>query len=213
MKKRRILLIILGVLILAGGIIWFYTPLGRMVSLATNAALNPNNTLEGEDANEAVTIAMKTLSLSQGERGFESWRLKAKVASLKQESGVITAEFPDIIYFRRENGKPVYVTAHYGEIDQEKHLMTLWENVHITTDGKTLLSSRMQYDDVKRLLTMPNPITITAENLVGTANTATMDLASNIIEARGDVVVKFGASETTSAEKAETASESVKKPS
>ena len=91
--------------------------------------------------------------------------------------------------------------------------MTLWENVHITTDGKTLLSSRMQYDDVKRLLTMPNPITITAENLVGTANTATMDLASNIIEARGDVVVKFGASETTSAEKAETASESVKKPS
>lgn len=215
MKRKRLLVLlgILVVLIIAGCIVWFYTPLGRFVSLATTAALGTEKTLEGEEANEAVTIAMKTLSLSQGEQGFESWRLKANVASLRQDSGVITAEHPDITYFRKENGKPVYVTASFGEIDQEKHLMSLWDNVHITTDGKTLTSSRMQYDDRKRFLTMPEPIKITAENLVGTANTATMDLASNIIEAHGDVVVEFGGAGKASAKETDASLKSAEKPS
>ena len=199
-KKGLLLLGILAILVIAGVAVWFYTPLGRLVSFATTAALRAENTLEGEDANEAVTIAMKTLSLSQGEQGFESWRLKANVASLKQDSGVITAERPDILYFRKENGKPVHVTADFGEIDQEKHLMTLWDNVYITTDGKTLTSSRMQYDDVKRVLTIPEPVKLTAEKLVGTAKMATMDLASNVIEVHGDVVVVFGGSDATATE-------------
>lgn len=196
-KRLRILVVVLALLIVAGLVVWFYTPVGRMVSFATSVALGTEKTLEGEDANEAVTIAMKALSLSQGEQGFESWRLKANVASLKQDSGIIIAEYPNITYFRNENGKPVYVTAHFGEIDQEKQVMTLWDNVHITTDGKTLISSRMQYDDRKRVLTMPEPIKITTEDLVGTAKTASMDLASNVIEAHGDVIVEFGGMETT----------------
>lgn len=191
MKRRRLLVCTALILVGTGLFVWYCTPLGRLVSVAAGVATGSSRTFKGEEADEAVAIIMKSLSLSQGEDGFESWRLKAKFATLRQESGLISAEQPDIIYFQREDGKPVYVTAKFGEINQEKSTMRLWDDVHVTTDDKTLLSSVLEYDDKKRLIVLPNPVQIRGTNFSGAAKRATVDLDANTITADGEIAVEI----------------------
>lgn len=195
MKRKRLLVFITLILVGAALLVWYCTPVGRLVSVAAGVAMGSDRTLKGEEADEAVAIVMKALSLSQGEDGFESWRLKTKFATLHQESGLISAEQPDITYFRREDGKPVYVTAKFGEINQEKSIMRLWDDVHVNTDDKTLLSSVLEYDDKKRLIVLPDPVRIRGTNFSGTAQRATVDLDANIITADGEISVEIDGNE------------------
>ena len=109
-KKRKTYLIIAIVALsaMAGAALWHFYPQAR--DKAEEAILE--QALSGQD--DLANIVFKTFSLTQGESGLEAWRLKAEVASVRKDSGMIHVEKPKITYFTRPDNQEVQVSAEHG---------------------------------------------------------------------------------------------------
>lgn len=141
------------------------------------------------DAEEAVDLAIKTISLSQGEGGFELWRLKAEWANLRKRDDLIIVERPRLTYNMREEGKVLFVESRTGDINQKQQLLRFIEDVRVTQEEKRIIGSLLVYNGGDKTMTFPQGCELTDTGVNGTMDTLVWHIDRQFIEGDGNVKV------------------------
>ena len=135
--KRRLILAgagLIGLFVLA---YWLWNP--RTGALQKMPDLDP--------VIEAATLAVRGISLLQGEKGFEFWRLKAEWAAMHQENDVIDVREPKVRYTLGESGDEdyVYVSSDLGRITNGQRIVTLWQHVRLIRNDAVVTGPKLVY--------------------------------------------------------------------
>ena len=117
------------------------------VSVAT-----PANRAGGSPS--GLDLAMKSINLSQGEDGFELWRLRASAASIVKKDEFIFLESPRLVYFMKD-GTELKVVSDRGEIHQEQQIINFIDNVVVTRENSTITGSMLVYNGTAKTMTFP----------------------------------------------------------
>ncbi|MDR2668787.1 MAG: LPS export ABC transporter periplasmic protein LptC [Desulfovibrio sp.] len=139
----------------------------------------------------ALNLALKSISLSQGEGGMELWRLKAEWAGLQKSDDLFVVEKPRLTYFMKEDGKVMHVSSDNGTIEQKMRIIRFIENVHITQDDKSFDGDLLVYNGTQKSMNFPGGGTFSGKGLSGRAETITWFLDRRQVTAEGDVAVYF----------------------
>lgn len=143
---------------------------------------------------EALDLALKSITLSQGEGGIEIWRLKAEWANLRKQDNLIQVDTPRLSYFL-EDGKVMYVASDKGDVEQKKQLLRFIDHVRVTLDEKQLTGPLLIYNGEDKSMTMPQGGVFTDPGIEGSARLFVWHIDSKIIEAEGDVLFHISRSE------------------
>ncbi|MDR0338681.1 MAG: LPS export ABC transporter periplasmic protein LptC [Desulfovibrio sp.] len=143
---------------------------------------------EQEDKS-SLELALKNINLSQGEGGFELWRLKAQWANMQQQDGGIFVEQPQLTYFMGEDGKELHVRSDQGDIAQESHILRFFQNVRVTQDDNILTGQILVYNGTAKTMTFPDGGAFNTKNADGQANRIIWFVNEQRLEAEGNVVV------------------------
>ena len=184
-RKRGVFIVIIALLAVAGGMVWAMYPAAKdkMEEVILEKALT--------DQEDLANIVFKMFSLTQGEGGLEAWRLKAEVASVRKDSGLIHVEAPKITYFTRPDNQEIQVSAAQGVVDQGERNMELWPDVLVVKDGNTLKTTKMVYTGADHMLVFPDELIVESKEMLGTASEASWNLKTNVFEAWGGVAIHF----------------------
>ena len=156
---------------------------------STSPAQNEIEITDSGDAGDAVSIAVKGISLTQGEGGQETWRLNATSAKMDQESGVVSVQAPNITYFLKNNKQELHIKSKQGTIEQNQSIVELWGDVRVDEADNLLTTSKALYEGGTHILTLPEPLDFFNPMFLGKANSANWDLNTNIFKASGDINV------------------------
>lgn len=148
--------------------------------------------LNSGEAEEAIALAVKTISLSQGEGGFELWRLKAEWANLRRNNDVIVVEEPKLTYNMREQGKLLFVESRTGDVDQKAQILRFIDNVRVTQENKRLTGDMLVYNGKDKTMTFPVGCTFKDADMSGSADTLVWHIDRQLIEGNGNITVSFG---------------------
>ncbi|MDL2316109.1 LPS export ABC transporter periplasmic protein LptC [Desulfovibrio sp. OttesenSCG-928-A18] len=139
----------------------------------------------------ALNLALRSISLSQGEGGFEIWRLKAEWANMFRADGRIVVEKPYLTYFLRDEGKVMYISAEKGDIEQKEQILRFIDQVRITRDDTLVTGSLLVYDGREKTMTFPRGGSIQGKRMAGDAAFIVWDIKNDRLEASGEVNVLF----------------------
>ncbi len=184
-RKFSFLIILLLCLGLAGLAGWYFyeDSKEKLQEAILEQALTGNE--------ELANLVFKAFSLTQGEAGLEAWRLKAEVASIRQESGVIFLDQPKITYFTRPDNEEMMVTAPEGVVDQGKQTMELWPEVDVFAPQGELHTSRMNYVGEEHTLYFPEEVQVTSKGMSARFGEASWNLNANVFTGLQGVVVRL----------------------
>lgn len=164
------------------------------VSLGLNFANAADSSDASDDISEPLTLALKTIRLSQGQGGLETWRLKATWANMLREDGKIIVQKPYLTYFMNdEKSSVMYVTSEQGDVDQKTQVMRFMDNVSVTKEDTLLKGPLLIYNGTESTMTMPDGGDLTGATMSGSAKVMVWDMKNNRIDATGDVDVYFEA--------------------
>ena len=169
--------------------VFFSLPYAAAYAQTENNSTAPQNEIEISNSGEAVSIAVKGISLTQGEGGAETWRLNATSAKMDQESGIVSVQSPNITYFLKDNNREMHIKSRQGSIEQSQSIVELWGDVRVDEADNLLTTSKAQYEGATHILTLPEPLEFFNPMFVGKANSANWDLNSNIFKASGNINV------------------------
>ena len=182
MLKRRMLLAFVFTLAL---------PLFAAAQELDAAKVAPESGAAEEGGSSALDLALKSISLSQGEGGVELWRLKAEWGSMQKREDMIFLEQPRLTYFMKEDGKSMHVRSDKGDIQQKKQVMRFIDNVRVT-QGETLLTGKLLvYDGAPKTMTMPEGAELSDTGVAGVCNHLIWHIDERRIETTGNIVVHF----------------------
>lgn len=170
-------------------IIWL---IGRSPSGTETAQPNATQPLVTDQSlsnEKGLDLALKTISLTQGEGGFELWRLKAEWANMYKEGGLIFVEEPRLTYFMREEGKILYVQSKKGDIEQKSHIIRFIDEVQMTQDDKIMVGDLLVYNGTSKSMTFPQGGSFNATGVDGSADRFVWHIDRQHIEGIGSVKV------------------------
>jgi hypothetical protein len=148
------------------------------------------NGTQGVGNEEALALALKNISLSQGEGGFELWRLKAEWANMQKDGDNITVRKPKLTYFSRAEGEaPLHVSSETGLIQQKNQILRFVDKVRITQDDKVLDGDLLVYDGARKSMTFPRGGEFADSGVRGSADTVEWNIEKQCIVATGNVSV------------------------
>jgi len=165
---------------------------------STPASVNANAT-ESEQAQEPpqetpLDQSLKAISLSQGEGGFEIWRLKAAWANVMLQGDKIIVEKPQLIYFDRENeGKTLHVHSDKGDIEQKSQILRFMDNVRIMQEDRLLEGNLLVYNGTAKTMTFPQGARFTGPGMTGSADHIVWDINRKTILGTNGIHVFFEA--------------------
>jgi hypothetical protein len=174
--------------VIAGVYLYYVSP-GRTPK--ESGGSNSPDSLSDLRDEAALNLALKSISLSQGEGGLELWRLKAEWAGLQKSEDLLVMEKPRLTYFMKEDGKVLYVGSDKGNIEQKTRIIRFIDNVHITQDDKTFDGELLVYNGIQKSMNFPGGGTFSGKGLNGRAETITWFLERRQVTAEGDVSVYF----------------------
>ncbi|SBV93957.1 exported hypothetical protein [uncultured delta proteobacterium] len=140
---------------------------------------------------DVAALALKAISLTQGEHGAELWRLKADWGNMRRRDNVMELEKPHFTYYMPPDNKAVTITSSKGEIEQEEQKIRFIDSVVATYDGRTLHAPEMLYFGKSRELVCPQGGRVEGEGYEGSANRIVWRVNEQIIESLGNVDVSF----------------------
>jgi hypothetical protein len=155
--------------------------------LAQHSAVDPKQ-MDLEDK-----LLLKGLSLVQGEKGIEFWRVKASWASMKQSDASIDMQEPNVWYTVGEEKSDdlVYAVSRYGRITDNQRVLTMWDDVVLTRMQQTITAPRMVYYADKRTLHFPEGANIDTKTESGKCSILSWSMGDNIVSGEHGVEVKF----------------------
>lgn len=202
-KKKRIrsksILCILCALVI--GIGWVVLQEEKAPPEAPKKQTDPAPALSGADGqSDNLDLALQNISLSQGESGFELWRLKAEWANMRKEADIIVVDEPRLTYFmKEEDAPPLLVNSHTGEVEQKKQLLRFMEDVHVRQEGKHIAGEVLVYNGADKTMTFPDGGVFTDTGVWGTGRRLIWYIDAKVITAEGDVSISFNQQETDDA--------------
>lgn len=138
---------------------------------------------------DPVDLAIKTISLSQGEGGFELWRLKAEWANLRKRDDNIIVEEPRLTYNMREEGKVLFVESRTGDINQKEQILRFIDDVSATQESKHITGPLLVYNGRDKTMTFPHGCKFKDMGVFGSADTLVWHIDRQVIEGNGNVKV------------------------
>ncbi|MDR2604742.1 MAG: LPS export ABC transporter periplasmic protein LptC [Desulfovibrio sp.] len=139
----------------------------------------------------ALNLALKSISLSQGEGGMELWRLKAEWAGLQKSEDLLVVAKPRLTYFMKEEGKVMHVSSDNGNIEQKARIIRFIDNVHIIQDDKSFDGDLLVYNGTEKSMNFPGGGKFSGKGMSGRAETITWFLDRRQVTAEGGVSVYF----------------------
>ena len=139
-----------------------------------------------------LDLAMKSINLSQGEDGFELWRLRASAASIVKKDDFIFLDSPRLVYFMKD-GTELKVVSDRGEIHQEQQLINFIDNVVVTRGHSTITGPMLVYNGTVKTMTFPRGGMFIEPESRGKAHQIIWHINNKEIEGVGNVVVDFAA--------------------
>ena len=172
------------------------------VTAFDGAKVQDSEALQSEAANaleKMAGLAIKGISLFQGNGGIEIWRLKASWAHIAKEGEVINVDLPVVRYALGDassanpDADALDVKAKKGQLTDNQRFLTLWDDVVITRFADRLTGPKMTYDSKTRVMIFPDGAALEAPTAFGTARVFEWNLAENIMTATGNVDVTIKA--------------------
>ncbi len=156
--------------------------------------------LSGAALEEALGLAVRGISLFQGEEGFELWRLKASWAHIAQEDGVIEVDTPVVRYTLGDPALEDYmdVTSRKGRITDNQRRLALWGDVVVRRGTQTVAGGRLDYDAATRTMVFPEGAGLDGPTASGEASRFSWNLETNVMTGEGGVSVLLKARPETS---------------
>ena len=198
--KKWILAVVLLLLCAAGYYAW--SERAALMTRMAASQLTEDRTVfdgakmdDGTPLDEATGLAIKGLSLFQGNEGIELWRIRASWAHLSQEGENISVDRPVGRYALGDassadpEADAIDVTADKGKITDKQRHLALWDNVIIRRMEDTITTPRIEFDAATRIMTFPQGAVIECREASGTAALLSWDLGKNEIVGSGGVSV------------------------
>ncbi len=139
------------------------------------------------DPEDVAALAMRAITLTQGEHGAELWRLKAEWGNMRRRDNIMELEKPRFTYYMPPDNKPVEITSEKGDIAQEEQIIQFIDSVVATYEGKILRAPQMTYYGKQREIVCPRGGDIQGEGYVGSADKIVRHVNEQEIEATGNV--------------------------
>lgn len=165
-------------------------------SIDISSMLTENSTVDEEnlseeliDDAEAISVAVRGIVLTQGEKGEEAWRLNATAASMDQENGQVSINQPHITYYLKRENRILTIKSHKGFLNQADSIIELKDEVRVEEAENILTTNEAIYDGNGHMLDLPKPLEFFNPMFTGSANTANWDLNNDIINAAGNINV------------------------
>ena len=140
-----------------------------------------------------VDLAIRDLTLTQGQEGRKSFDLKAKWATLNQDSGDVTVRDPDIVYMLESDSKgeprTVHATSRIGRVEDGNQKVSMSEDVRAQHEENVLTGDYAVFINQLNKLTFPGGAKLDGPELSGTCARMTWDLNTNTL--MGDHGVKM----------------------
>lgn len=159
------------------------------ISLNATASYNDAETAD----NTNLGLILKTIQLTQGEKGAELWRLNAQAASITKQEGLILIENPKLIYILPPDNKELHVTSIKGDIEQDQQILRFMKNVHATHETKVMTGELLVYNGTAKAMVFPHGGVFSDEDIYGMADIIVWNLTTRHIEAQGNVNITFSA--------------------
>ena len=191
-RSRRRFVAVMLLALAAVGMAWYIladaenTPEEQSAQVKAAAGQLGEN---ADAADEAVDLAIKTMSLSQGEGGFELWRLKAEWANLRKRDDLIIVEEPRLTYNMREQDKILFVESRTGDINQKQQVLRFIENVRVTQEDKRLTGPLLVYSGADKTMTFPQGCDFIDTGVTGAMDKLVWHIDRQFIEGDGNVKV------------------------
>jgi len=167
-----------------------FTPSEQEIAAVRNAStLTAPELAEVIDDEDAISIAVRGIILTQGESGEETWRLNATSASFDQESGKLTINQPRVTYYLRSQNSELLIQSRIGRLNQAENEVEMWDDVRVDESDNILTTSKAIYNGNNNVITLPEPLDFFNPQFLGSANEANWDLATNVLSAIGNVRV------------------------
>lgn len=167
------------------------TPSPQELELGQNGSTFVDPELAEVIEEDAVNIAMRGVTLTQGESGEETWLLNATSASLDQDSGKITIVQPRVTYFLKNKDADLFIQARLGRLDQAESHVEMWDDVRVDESDNILTTSRAIYNGNTHILTLPEALEFFNPQFTGSSNQAEWNLNTNVLTAKGNVRVNI----------------------
>ena len=151
-----------------------------------SSASVPENTSANDQS--ALDLALRAITLIQGEGGFELWRLKAEWANIQKQDDKIFLLNPRLTYFM-EDGSVMYVYSDSGDVDQKEQILRFIDNVRVTQDDKILTGKLLVHSGTAKTMTMSEGAELAATGMQGTCNHLVWYMDTKRIETAGNVVM------------------------
>lgn len=140
----------------------------------------------------ALDLALRSISLSQGEGGFELWRLKAEWANMYKAEGIIVVLQPRLTYFLRDDQDgEMKVRAEKGDINQDEQILRFIDKVKVTAPDKVLTGELLVYNGTAKSMTLPEGGDFATRSANGRADVITFHIDEKRIFASGGVRVNL----------------------
>ena len=191
---KRPLLLLLCLAVVASGICFFAEHFySDQPSEEDRDFQSSQNATIAKSAEETLDQSLRSISLSQGEGGFEIWRLKAEWANVLQQGDRILVEKPKLTYFDKDNeNKPLYVNSDKGDIEQKGQILRFVNNVSIMQEDRRLEGELLIYNGTAKTMIFPHGGNFNGTDMNGTADQIVWDIDKKLIIGTGGVRVSFG---------------------
>ena len=183
--SRRLILAGSGLLGLLALAFWLWSPKSGA----------PPKTLELDPVIDAAALVVKGVSLLQGEKGFEFWRLKAEWAAMHQKDDVIDVREPKVRYTLGEGGSEdyVYVSSDLGQVTDGQRRLTLWPKVRLTRGDAVVTGPKVVYTAGDRVVQFLDGAEFDSPEICGTFARLRWSMSLNRIDGEDGVDITFKA--------------------
>jgi len=145
-----------------------------------------NNTFGPEQISNDTDLSLHNIKYAKTRAGEALWTLRAEGADQRQD-GVILARNVKMIFFDRKKGN-IHLTADQGQLVPELEKVSFDSNVEIiTSEGITLLTNFLEYDEKGHLLKTDQSTHIFTDSYEATGKGMAIDLQDRTLLLFGDV--------------------------
>lgn len=190
---KKICGVLLAVAVLGGGAggVLYNKQRGAEVKSSGAAVTTAPETQSDKAPEDMLGLAIKGISLFQGEGGLELWRLKASWAHMTEEGGVIDVDSPVVRYTLGDPALEDYldVVAQKGRITDNQRHLALWGDVVVTRAEQKVTGARLDYDAATRTMVFPEGAQLDGPSASGSSRLFTWNLADNVMTGEGGVSI------------------------
>lgn len=148
-----------------------------------------NHKFGPEQISTDTDLSLHNIKYAKTRAGEALWTLQAEGADQRQD-GVIMARNVKMIFFDRKKGN-IKLTADHGQLVPELKKISFDSNVEvITSQGITLLTNFLEYDEKEHLLKTDQSTHIFTDSYEATGNGMTIDLQDRTLLLFGDVIAQ-----------------------